>query len=252
MSIPEISENSALELWQAQSLRLTAFPAKAEIETRPTWWKYLFGEPAEKITSQPKEFLHQEEGTLENSKFRLKIQPGRIDWELEVSPDLPGAIEGIPVIASFPKALNLVLPLLLRWLSVCPVLQRLAFGAKLIQPVSGHAAGYRCLNKYLPHVQLDLESSDFMYRINRRRNSVSGIPDLQINRLTTWSVLRMILSLSAGGTPLSPMEHYACNLQLDVNTSPESVSELPKDKYSQLFEELVTLGKEIAIKGDIA
>jgi hypothetical protein len=239
------------DLWQVQNLRLTVFVTKATIETQQ-WWENIFGTPAEKITTQPKQFLHQEEGPLENARMSLNINPGRIDWRLTATENLPELIKHIPTISSFSDALTIFIPAMSTWLRLWPPLKRIAFGAQLIQPTEGHSSAYQLLNRYLHSVKVDPRSSDFSYQINFRRDSRLQIPGLAINRLMRWNALRMQLELMAGNTPLEPTAaRYACGLEIDTNTIPEFNTEILAERYPELFNELVDLAKEIAAKGEI-
>lgn len=251
--MPEnLTTQTELSMWQAQSLRVTAFPNEPDIKPGQTWWQDLFGEPADKTTSQLKQILHQEQGALGNGILLLTIQPGRINWQLDAQLQLQEAAEKMPAVGTVSDALGIFMPPMLRWLAVCPVLKRLAFGAKLIQTTEGHVAGYSLLSKYLHSVKIDPESSDFSYQINRARQSRSRIPNLRINRLSKWVLLQIQMQLFAiDGRVTTTPPRYGCLLELDINTSPEFEGELPKAEYPALLEELVELGKEIALKGDI-
>jgi len=83
-----------------------------------------------------------------------------------------------------------------------------------------------------------------------------GIHGLRINRLTKWSVVRRgtgLIELSPHGPKASffpSAESYACRLELDINTLPDYEGELPHDQLGDIFQELVDLGMETAIKGD--
>jgi hypothetical protein len=72
-----------------------------------------------------------------------------------------------------------------QWLQHCPPINRLAFTGSLLQPVDNHPAGYEILNRYMRWVEIDPQSSEFLYRINRRANS-TAVQGLDLNRLSTW------------------------------------------------------------------
>ena len=245
--------NSDPNLWQGQLVRLTAFPTKLELDVQQSWWNDLFGDTAEKINYDKKQFLHQETGTLEGNPLILKMQPGRIDWHYVARQELSELMEGIPALGPFLHVLEYFSPLMLKWLGKCPELKRLAFGAVLLQPAADHASAYESLGKYLRSVQVDPNTTDFNFQINRRRASKVGIPNLEINRLTRWSALKMgvhITDPTGGG--LRPAERFAARLDLDINTSQEFAGPLPSDKHAALYQELVELGREITANGEIA
>jgi hypothetical protein len=189
------------------------------------------------------------------SSLQLTIDPLRVQWLRSPTNNPTESREGIPNIGSFPEALDSFSMLIAPWLDICPAIKRLAFGAILLLPTKDHSTGYTQLNDYLHTVQLSPDNSDFMYRINRRRISKCGIPNLQINRLMSWSFLRwegLMFTIPPEIVPASP-EHggYACRLELDINTSPEFKQALPPNKLKDLWQELTNLGVEIASEGDM-
>lgn len=253
-----LSEPTALppiSAWQVERLRLTAFPPPMTKISQPPWWADLVGYPPETVVSRPKVGLHREEGVFEGRKLFLQIQPERIDWIL--TPVVPEEMPETPPSAGpFPDALKSFVNLMERWLEVCLPITRLAFGAVLFQPVADQRAGYVQIAKYLPSLKLDPDTSDFLYQINRPRDSTSGVPGLRINRLTKWSILLfqgfdVTLAKKELTTVGYAVEESACRLELDINTVPESAAELPRETLPRVSQELVHLGQEIATKGDI-
>lgn len=258
MSQQIVSTSSSLIVWQTESLRLTAFPSPAAQIARPSWWIDIVKERPENITERPKEGIYQEEGYFANGKLVLRLQPTRIDWLFtQIDDDTKREGPNIPTIGQFPEVLDAFLALMFRWfeLEACPPLQRLAFGAVLLQPVEDRQSGYRLIAKYLPSVKLDPEgSSDFNYQINRPRISTSDINGLTINRLSKWSVASWrghMFAMEPTSVKYIPgQEHFACRLELDINTSQYFQGELPRTQLSLVFQELVNLGNQIAAEGD--
>jgi hypothetical protein len=245
------------DVWQAQSLRLTAFHTQGNGIIQQSWWQELVGEAAETITDQPKKGMRQEEGPFESGVLSLRIEPSRIDWLFFARGEQSENPNQFPTIGSFSDAEKPFRSLAEKWLRVCPLPSRLAFGAILVLPAPNHEAGYRLLGSYLPAVNVDPDSSDFTYSVNRRRQS-KIVADLKINRLSRWAFLRsevVRLLIDSGGPVLAkrsvPQKDYACTLELDVNTAPEFSASLPKEKLLQLFDELLGLAEEIASKGDV-
>jgi hypothetical protein len=164
--------------------------------------------------------------------------------------------EGEVTIGSFQDCLDSFLELMTRWFKISPSLRRLAFGVILALPVDDRKSGYELIANYLPNVKLDpVGSSDFLYQINRLRNS-ELVSDLEINRLSKWSVVKQGLArvdlLPEARVSLFPSsDTFSCRLELDINTSADYKSDLPADKLTSVFLELVDLAKEIAVRGDI-
>ena len=250
-SVPRLSVSD----WSAQTLRLTAFPEPSLDLDHPSWWTAVFQEPPDKQAAEPKLGKYAYEGSVRDGKLVLQIEPGRID--LRLSTTEPRGNE-MPSLGNYLQNLDSFKAFVVRWLNMesLPGLTRIAFGATLQYQVPDRITGYRQLQPYLNEVTLDpIHSSDFFYRINRRRDSRSGIPDLYINRLSAWSVMAFRPSLVQIGPSgiqgaLGP-ESFACRLELDVNTSPEMTGILERNKLTELFAELVELANQIIDQGDV-
>lgn len=242
--------------WQVQTLRLTAFPSPSASVSEPDWWHELLGEPPEKRVSRPKRGGQQEEGSFGGGRLILRLDAARIDWLLTTTADQDEANEGIQTIGALDDLLGRFRELMLRWLAKGPPLQRLAFGAVLLQVVENRQKGFQLLARYLPALQLEAEgSSDFLYRINRPRGSCTGIQGLSINRLATWYVATWkttAVSLGPDAVQVLPgLERFTCNLELDINTGPEFQAELSGEQLTSVFQEVVEFGLEIARQGDV-
>ncbi len=255
MALPELTA------WQADQLRLTAFPSEGETTLPEEWWTMLIGTAPDTLTVRPKAGLHEQVGSVEGRNLTLRLQPERIDWLLgpimasqpeEELPDTP------PSAGPLPETLAFFTKIATEWIKVAPSITRLAFGAILRQPVEDRKAGYVQLGQYLPSVSLDPAASDFLYQINRPRESATGVKGLKINRLTKWSVVlvrRLGLTLTLGKDATAKAQQAtlesACRLELDINTAPDFHAPLPHESLVDIFQELVALGTEIAAKGDI-
>ena len=157
------------------------------------------------------------------------------------------------------ELMDLFTGLIGRWLTAnnVPEITRVAFGSVLNHPVENRQAGYVQLGDYVP-VQIELESSDFLFQINRPPiDSATGIPDLKLNRLNKWSVaahgfVMLNLDLSQGGTRAHPkLQDFFVRLELDVNTLGTFVGALPRARLEDICRELVTQAKVIATEGII-
>ena len=79
---------------------------------------------------------------------------------------------------------------------------------------------------------------------------------LEINRLSTWSVVQMsvtIVDIGHGQSHLMQPESSltACRLELDINTAKEFEGRLTKVALPKLLEEFSELALEISKKGDV-
>lgn len=239
--------------WKVQTLRLTVFPSGSTVISEVNWWESLLGQPPDSQTSKPKTGLFSQEGVFESGKLTLNVQPGRIDWLWTTNESQE---EQIPILGPLSTTLDNFSAIMTQWLEkMCPPVRRLAIGGILLDPVENKQIGYKHLTEYLPYVKLDPERSfDFTYRINRPRNS-TVMKDLTINRLTNWLVAMWKVNQMA----LAPdqlqyipgPEFHACRLDLDMSTQTDYLESLPQESLVNLFRELISLGTEIATRGDI-
>ena len=256
-----MSEISVLDpsAWEVNTLRLTAFPDPVFEFDHSSWWTDVAREPADTRVIEPKKAKHRDEGPVEDGKLVLEVQRGRIDW-LFHAPEPDPEMDRIPSMGELPQVLETFCELMSRWFEVneCPTVTRLAFGTVLLYPVDDRETGYRQLAPYLPSVRLDpAGSSDFSYQINRSRDSISGIAGLRINRLSRWSVSRfgrisLLLRPTVAELRSVPVQdHFACRLELDINTCVDYYKALGQEQLPRVFQELVDLGREIVANGDI-
>lgn len=251
------SKGDDISNWETENLRLTAF---TNTQIRPesiTWWHDLFNESPDSSLSRPKQGVRKDEGPFQDGILVLNSQPGRIDWRYNWKPEENS--EGLPVIGSFDKYLEIFSGIMKEWLTKAPPIIRLAFGAVLLKEVGSRQDGYIELNRYLPSVELDPEEAfDFLYQINRRRNSQVIIENaLPINRLSKWSMVRLrrlVVNIGddqSARTAMAGEDVYACRLELDISTNQDYSENFPREKLNEIFSELIEMGKEIVLEGDI-
>jgi hypothetical protein len=246
-----LTERQPLTAWQTELLRLTTFFSQALQSTEQHWWADLIREEPENRIVRPREGVRQEDGQFEGGKLVLAVQPIRADW-------LFGPTDDQTSLGPFPESLDHFQPLIMRWLDVCPSVQRLAFGATVNLPMPDLQTAYRRISAYLPSVEVDADhSTDLFYQINRARDSNCEVPGLRINRLSKWAVITRIsgtLALQSRQAPLEvftgPQEAF-CHLELDINSAANFPGELPRHKLRDIFQELVHLGQEIIAEGDV-
>jgi hypothetical protein len=108
------------------------------------------------------------------------------------------------------------------------------------------------LSESLVPFKIGATSRDFAYQINRRRESATRA-GLNINRLSKWSVAlaqASVVDASTGEVVEEEPERFATRLELDINTAPGETDDLSGADAVALFDELITLGGEIAEHGD--
>lgn len=245
----------SLDHWQAEKLRLTTFTSPQTVEAQSSWWERVIGQVPDNKSLQPKKAVTVEKGTYEGGELTLSIQPVRIDWYYNPIPN-EQTFE-YPTLGRYPDTLGVFKKPMDTWLELDIPVTRLAFGAAILLLVQNREEGYKQLQDYLPMVKIDPSgSSDFFYQINRTRKSRSAGFDLKINRLSKWSVLDMRMTQFTVGPDqqvqqLSAEQQFAIRLELDINTSQEFKDVLPQAEKTNMFNELIALGEEIILKGDI-
>lgn len=233
--------------WEIQQLRATVFtltpPSPTDAED---WWLQATGQQAEETRSRPREGVLQLNGNFKEKRLALNSQPDRVDWLLEDPP---------PPMPDIREAAEPFFMLVLDWLQQYHPMNRLALGAILAKPVVNRQEGYEEIAPLIPSVTLDPQnSSDFFYQINRPRFS-STVSNTKINRLCKWSVaqvgiIQIDVNLENPTSHIVPEQSlYACRLELDINTSPESKEQL--DHPNKIFQEMIDWGNEISEKGDV-
>lgn len=256
MAERSLRERAPLSEWAAESLRATAFLSIEAEVAADNWWRTLVGEDPETRVVSPRAGERREHGLFQGARLTLRIQPARIDWTLTPVPLETEPLGSLPTLGRFEEACGHFRALMGRWFPLTPRLDRLAFGAIALLPVLNHADGYSRLSPYLPAVKLDPEHSfDFLYRINRPILSRGNIPKLPINRLSAWSVaLIEFHELTVGPRQASRVVRaepaHACRVELDINTSPEFDQGFSPDQSAQVFEELMSLARQILEEGD--
>lgn len=240
--------------WNVEALRFTGFPVPSVNILQTTWWHDLIGQPPESELLQAKAGIKRVEGVIDIGKLILELTSQRIDWVL-TGDDQNSSLPTQNTFGEFDSALTGFSDLLNKWLqrSSVPNFHRIAMGGVFTFPVPDRAEGYRQMSRFLPDVKIDPEgSTDLLYQINRPRPSKAGIPDLNINRLTQWSVAPSFL------IPITPgiikLEHkrqdFVCRLEFDINTTTDYAGELNGEQVRAIYPELFELAIEISQQGD--
>jgi hypothetical protein len=241
--------------WRAQYLRMIAFPVQWHLGAEQSWWSMLTGGQPETSVRKPQK--REDSGPFEDVALSLEIDPFRVQWTVTSRINTENLPEGFPTLGSVFDRRDWFVQLMERWLAQCPPIKRLAFASNLLQLVDTKDEAYRRLNRYLHGVEVDTDTSDFTYRVNRQRDSHTGIAGLRINRLCTWAAAKLSFGVRAtsvsGETRNVPIqdEQNACLLDLDINTIPDFPGEaLPHDSLNRIFAELVGIGLHAAEQGD--
>ena len=242
--------------WDAESLRVSIFhPVALSTSVQTGLWEKVTGDRPESIDSRPREGVTRESGTVEENLLVLATQEGRTDWLVQPMAVPNQQMGTVLMLKSVGHALPILQRAMFCTLETIPLVQRLAFSPALIRQVRNPALALKQISKYLPRLDFNsMEGSDFVYQVNRRRQSAS-VPHVRVNRLAKWSTAQvggLQVQVRPSGQPRVQTADvgYMRRLDLDVNTTPESGA-MSNDKIPSLFEELLTLSLELATNGDI-
>ncbi len=252
MQITKQARAPAVSTWQLEFARLIAFPATPPFFTDQHWWEDLASEQPRDFVSTRKRHTREDRGSFEGVTLSLTVDLSRVVWLVEPAGESDDLSGSLPVLGPLQEKVDWFVELLTPWLeNTCPPLVRLAFAGKLLQPAATEQEAYRVLAAHLPAVNFEQTPNDILFQVNRRRIStvVDGLP---LNRVSTWSKLNVQYSVdSPASTPFTWSDNCYSAVELDINTAPESTEILHPQSLTRLFRELVTLGVEIAERGDI-
>ena len=244
-----------LDDWDVENLRITTFIRDRSIEQiiQDKWWENINEVPldTEQIYHQQKVKVQQ--GIINGHNLTVQSQSNRIDWILTSGIPMSNESQQNAVSPS-QNPLESLLQIAQKWSKACPSSSRLAFGASLVKQISDMRRGYKDLMRFLPNLKLNPDDiSDLIFQVNRRKKSTSA-SDIMINRIGRWSIVQVKnigVTVDASGTPISSLnqEHYACKLDLDMNTV-HSSDDITRSNIYPIFKELITYGCTIANKGD--
>ena len=241
--------------WQVENLRITMFPENNARISPSSHWDEIIAEDADNVQIQPGRLNARHVDRGHGVIFLIK-QSEYIEWRYLGKPDENRNELRLPIVGSLFEELDVILELSrmsLRSPSLLPI-NRLAFGAVLLLPAQSLNTGFANLQDFFPKINFQ-RVNDFDYRVNRRRNS-EVVKDLEINRISQWSVARLervadTLDPASSLADGSSSSAFASRLELDVNTV-QRRDALQSDSLVDLFNELIHLGTELSERGDVS
>lgn len=236
--------------WQTELLRFTAFfPVGSE--PRSDLWFSFTGTQPEQATDRPAQGMREEFGTVDDTFFVVRRNPGRIDF---LAARHVQSMIGTPYdIGEFEDALLKFAPLVKHWFEQERSVTRLAFGAVLSRPAGTMADACNLITVLVPSVKISEENySDLLFQINRPRMSHT-LPDMRLNRLMKWQAVEspIVIVVTPSSPPTQPTTGSPLvQLEVDINTPLERTELIPPEVAPKLFFEMVEAAQEIANKGD--
>jgi hypothetical protein len=244
----QLRYNEPVTEWLLASARISVFTAP-DYEIPLGLWRETLGEEPETSAFQRATGTKVETGVLDPGKITLQTQPTRIDWLYEADE----IMSGLANLGPFPQAIAPLIQLGERWSKSksFPDTPRVALGVILVAPTDNRSTGYKTLGEFIDGAPTDPNATDFSYQVNIPRDCQVGIDNLQINRLSRWSVtlMRLITVNTIKHHQTSGPDSYFLRLELDINTSALFEGLLPREKVSMILSDLLEGAKEIRDKG---
>jgi len=245
----------APDLWKPAQVQLLVFPESRDGKYDLSWWKWVTENDPESETKKMTE--KSALGKHKHGVLDLTIDPLRIIWTYAGMLDVDNALV-MPSPEPFPQACQTLLDTVEKWVKTeCPPIYRMGFAARVAYEQDSRESAYECIGKLLsPYVIIDPQSTDMMYRINRKRPLRMGTEQVTINRLATWTCVGLHISLrtSVGHTEsmtIKKSSPMSCFVELDINTDAQRTTPLAQSSVFDALREFTAMAIEIASKGDI-
>ena len=232
--------------WVTEQLRFTAFTINPELrpKIRDCWRALSDGQEPDTVTDEVSKQRALCQGPIDGVRLAVSVQGTRLDILQSRRPE-----ESPP--APIDEGLKQFSRIVQRWCKrPTAQIQRLAFGAILLQAVHPRIEGCRdFLGQHLPVRMADVGLQDFVLRFNRPRTS-QAVNGLHVNQVLTWSIAK-VQTVTVGPSSSTSATGFAAQLSIDVNSDAERRDLLDPGSLSRLFQEFAGLGAGIARKGGI-
>jgi hypothetical protein len=247
----QTAEKAPRIAWQTEVLRVTAFPISGATVVLPNSWKDITGNDPDETVTQPAPRQSFEAGPFFGGRLSVGHQPGRIDLVLMADQNNPPPAEFFHI-GSFDIAIDHILPAARKMFRPDMVMQRLAIGAVLLDPVESTEDGYEVLKSILPIAREFPENArDFFLQLNVPV-TISATDTLQmpINRLLKWhsARLQMMNMIGGSGVPtqiVGGTEIHVVRLEMDINTPADLPFALSFQNMLDLIDHLAAQARAI-------
>ena len=225
--------------WDAELMRFTVFFTDSPIEHYKTWWSTFTGKQADESRSKPSHGEYIDTGEFRNGILELRVTPQRADWILR--PNGMKVID-IPSIGDFKEEIIHFKSAFISWLqSLTLRLNRVAFGAVLLNDENDRESGYKTLSHYLPEVPI-LQNNwrEFNLQFNKPIvGKFDSIGEIEINRITNFSVVDMqVFTIQQ---QQSFVQKFLTRIEFDINTPVNYGDHLEVKETSDIFEVLTDI-----------
>jgi hypothetical protein len=244
--------------WLAFNLRATVFAEDLTSLRDLHAWHEVFGAEPETSLEQRLDRSLRRTGAAKEGRIVEAILPDRAEWIYVANPGADYSAATPPMLGIFTDVLPQFEEMGRLWARMLPPIRRMAFGAKLYAQIpEGATVSEEFVRRVrLPGLALPRGTSDLLLQLNSRRQS-DVEPSLAINKLRKWleSPWQFLIGQATPLQVITPNMQViettkTIELELDINTAPEFVGNLPRDRVAEIWNELVADGQTIAQHGE--
>jgi hypothetical protein len=240
--------------WGVQIARLTLFLSEPHAISDKDWTIITGQEEAE--TRQAVPGGKRLSGSLPSGVMHMSAMASRFDVILTAAEIDEGEEVQLPSVGPYDETFNSFFESTCKWIEdVKPRATRIAFGTVLTYKAANREEAYGHLRDLLKSLKVDPKNMrDLQYRVNWPGKSKIE-QGLVVNRLTTWSSLRIVrklLQISETAVEGGDTKHVdAVRLEIDHNTDEATKGPFDQANLVPIYLELVELARENAAEGEV-
>ena len=240
--------------WGVQVARLSLFLSEPHAISDKDWAIITGQEEAE--TRQAVPGGKRLSGSVPSGVMHVSAMASRFDVILTASGIDEGEEVQLPSVGPYDETFTSFFESTCKWIvEVNPSATRIAFGAVLTCKAANREEAYGHLRDLLKSLKVDPKNMrDLQYRVNWPGKSKVE-QGLVVNRLTTWSALRIIrkfLQISGTSVEGDDARHVdAVRLEMDHSTDEAKKAPFDQGKLIPIYSELVELARQNAAEGEV-
>jgi hypothetical protein len=243
-------------LKEVSEIRFSLFAEKPITESPTQLFQEFFQHAPQVMINKLQDLMAEVSASVGDTKYVLESTSAKLDFKIQPVIDVNSDTftSKIPTVnANWTN--EKVLECAKRIIDKIPA-TRLAIGHKYLLQLDSREACYDKLNELINGLNIDAKASDFLYRINRRKQfTVNKDVQIQLNRIGQWSCLEVDLRAINNVTKMVELskDMFAVSLDTDINSAPENsnlVSKITVEERYKLFDEILKQSAELALKGD--
>jgi len=240
--------------WGVQVARLSLFLSEPHAISDKDWAIITGQEEAE--TRQAVPGGKRLSGSVPSGVMHMSATASRLDVILTAADIVEGEEVQLPSLGPYDETFTSFFESTCKWIvEVNPSATRIAFGAVLTCKAANREEAYGHLRDLLKSLKVDPKNMrDLQYRVNWPGKSKVE-QGLVVNRLTTWSALRIIrkfLQISETSVEGDDTGHVdAVHLEMDHNTDEAKKAPFDQGTLIPIYSELVELARQNAAEGEV-